>query len=97
PAHPLFVPRYPLSRVRKILREDPDVATVSPDAVFAVAALAERFVAHLAKTADAISGGRKTLRYADVAKAVGSDDVFDFLEDLIPPTMPYSQALKRRK
>ncbi|XP_063003365.1 DNA polymerase epsilon subunit 4 [Elgaria multicarinata webbii] len=90
PAAPPTVPpapvprpaRLPLSRVKSLVKADPDVSLASQEAVFVIARAAELFVETIAKDAFvyAHQGKRKTLQRKDLDNAIEAIDEFAFLE-----------------
>ncbi|XP_044276985.1 DNA polymerase epsilon subunit 4 isoform X3 [Varanus komodoensis] len=74
--------RLPLSRIKALVKADPDVSLASQEAVFAIARAAELFVETLARDAFAYSqqGKRKTLQRKDLDNAIDATDEFAFLE-----------------
>ncbi|KAJ1984684.1 hypothetical protein H4R34_000518 [Dimargaris verticillata] len=90
---------FPLSRVRRVIKEDRDISMCQSDAVVAIALAAQLFVEELAKQGQeaAQASKRKTVAYKDLAKAVSETDRLEFLSDLIPPMLPYKKALEKRK
>ncbi|KAG8716443.1 hypothetical protein FRC11_008592 [Ceratobasidium sp. 423] len=65
-------PPLPLARIKKVMKNDPEVKMISADEVTARAYL----VAEQHK--------RRTLAKADVARALSKSDQFDFLIDIVP-------------
>ncbi|KAJ1986268.1 hypothetical protein H4R33_003466 [Dimargaris cristalligena] len=90
---------FPISRVRRIIKEDPDITICQADAVHAIAVAAQIFAQELAKSGQQMAqeGKRKTLAYKDLAKAVSETERMEFLSDLIPPMVPLKKALERSK
>ncbi|XP_075300226.1 DNA polymerase epsilon subunit 4 [Opisthocomus hoazin] len=74
--------RLPLSRVKALMKADPDVSQASQEAVFVLARAAELFVETLAKDAYvyAQQSKRKTLQRKDLDNAIEAIDEFAFLE-----------------
>ncbi|XP_075930076.1 DNA polymerase epsilon subunit 4 isoform X2 [Petromyzon marinus] len=74
--------RLPLSRVKSIMKADPDVALAAHEAVFLIAKATELFIEAIAKDAYgfALQGKRKTLQRKDLDNAVDAVDEFAFLE-----------------
>lgn len=74
--------RLPLSRVKALVKADPDVSLASQEAVFVLARAAELFVETIAKDAFvyAQQGKRKTLQRKDLDNAIEAVDEFAFLE-----------------
>uniref|UniRef100_A0A224YLC1 DNA polymerase epsilon subunit 4 n=1 Tax=Rhipicephalus zambeziensis TaxID=60191 RepID=A0A224YLC1_9ACAR len=74
--------RFPLSRVKNIMKLDPDVVLASQEAVFLVAKATELFVASLAKEAYTFTrqAKKKTMQKKDVDSSVEAVEAFAFLE-----------------
>ncbi|XP_066491896.1 DNA polymerase epsilon subunit 4 [Tiliqua scincoides] len=74
--------RLPLTRVKALVKADPDVSLASQEAVFVLARAAELFVETIAKDAYvyAQQGKRKTLQRKDLDNAIEAIDEFAFLE-----------------
>ncbi|KAI8583828.1 hypothetical protein K450DRAFT_220160 [Umbelopsis ramanniana AG] len=90
----------PIARVKRIIKEDKDVSLINAEATFCVAYATELFMEYLANEgfAKAKKEKRKTVYYKDlVASVVSEVDQFEFLEDVIPQTMPLKSALERRR
>lgn len=78
--------QFPLARVRRIMKEDPDVDTITQESVFMVAAATELFVKHLVQKAHETTkkAKRKTMFYEDLATTVDTRDELEFLLDVVP-------------
>ncbi|KAM3525938.1 hypothetical protein NHJ13051_003738 [Beauveria bassiana] len=89
--------QLPLSRVKKIISQDPDVAMCSNNAAFVITLAAEMFIQHLATEAHTQAKldrkPRKNVQYKDIASAVSHHDSLEFLEDTVPKTVPFKKAL----
>ncbi|KAJ1084828.1 hypothetical protein NDU88_004974 [Pleurodeles waltl] len=74
--------RLPLSRVKTLMKADPDVTLASQEAVLLTARATELFVETIAKDAYiyAQRGKRKTLQRKDLDNAIEAIDEFAFLE-----------------
>lgn len=74
--------KLPLTRVKAIMKSDPDVSLASSEAVVALAKAAELFIQMLSK--DAISSTmqskRKTLQRKDLDTVMDTRDSYAFLE-----------------
>lgn len=77
--------RFPLSRVKTIMKLDPDVMLASQEAVFLVSKAAEMFVAALAKEAYTFTrqAKKKTIQKKDVDSSVEAVEAFAFLEGML--------------
>ncbi|XP_067124961.1 chromatin accessibility complex protein 1 [Centruroides vittatus] len=90
--------RFPLSRIKTIMKSSPDVLLLSQDSVFLIAKAAEMFVEYLAKESFKLSKDRVTIGYKDLAEVVNSKEYLEFLQDIIPRKMKakdYWDILKR--
>ncbi|XP_064476729.1 DNA polymerase epsilon subunit 4-like [Ornithodoros turicata] len=74
--------RLPLTRVKAIMKMDPELCMASQEAVFLVAKSTELFVSALAKEAYKFTqqGKKKTMQKKDVESSVEAVDAFAFLE-----------------
>ncbi|XP_067824308.1 DNA polymerase epsilon subunit 4 [Heptranchias perlo] len=74
--------RLPLSRIKGLIKADPEVSLASQEAVFAIGKATELFVEVIAKDAYsyALLGKRKTIQRKDLDNAVDAADEFAFLE-----------------
>ncbi|GKU03499.1 histone transcription factor and archaeal histone family protein [Fusarium langsethiae] len=102
--------QLPLSRVKKIIAQDPEISLCSNNAAFVITLAAEMFVQHLAEESHTQAKldrkPRRNIQYKDVGKstpfflsstlsltlsasAVSHHDNLEFLEDVVPKTVPY--------
>ncbi|KAM8939320.1 DNA polymerase epsilon subunit 4 [Pelodytes ibericus] len=74
--------RLPLSRVKALMKADPDVSLASQESVFIICKATELFIETIAKDAliYAQRGKRKTLQRKDLDNAIDAIDEFAFLE-----------------
>ncbi|XP_034035624.1 DNA polymerase epsilon subunit 4 [Thalassophryne amazonica] len=74
--------KLPLTRIRALMKTDPDVCLASQESVFIIAKATELFVEMIAKDAlvYAQQGKRKTLQRKDLDNAIEAIDEFAFLE-----------------
>ncbi|XP_001861397.2 DNA polymerase epsilon subunit 4 [Culex quinquefasciatus] len=84
PAEPRLV-QLPLSKIKQIMKLDPDVNIVSAEAIFLVTRAAELFVQNLAKEAytHTAAGKKKTIAKRDVDMTIESVDTLMFLEGMM--------------
>ncbi|CAK8684026.1 chromatin accessibility complex protein 1-like [Clavelina lepadiformis] len=73
----------PMSRVKIIMKSSPDVDHISPDALFAMTKATELFVAHLSNETFK-NNDKKGIEYCELANVVNNDDIFGFLQEVIP-------------
>ncbi|OAA37443.1 Histone-like transcription factor and archaeal histone family protein [Metarhizium rileyi] len=88
--------QLPLSRVKKIINQDSQIAMCSNNAAFVITLAAEMFIQHLAEEANTQAKlerkPRRNVQYKDVANAVSTHDNLEFLEDVVPKTVPYKKV-----
>ncbi|KAI0466821.1 histone-fold-containing protein [Xylaria cf. heliscus] len=87
--------QLPLSRVKKIIAQDQDINICSNNAAFVITLATEMFIQNLAgeglNMAKLERKPRRNIQYKDLANAVSHQDNLQFLEDIIPKTVPYKQ------
>ncbi|XXG99340.1 hypothetical protein Hte_005677 [Hypoxylon texense] len=87
--------QLPLSRVKKIIAQDQDINICSNNAAFVITLATEMFVQYLSSEslnmARTDRKPRRNIQYKDLAGAVSLNDNLEFLEDVIPKTVPYKQ------
>ncbi|TDZ38913.1 putative transcription factor [Colletotrichum spinosum] len=90
---PTGQPALPLARVKKIIGTDPDIGICSNNAAFVITVATEMFIQYLANEgqnqAKLDRKPRRNVQYKDLANAVTNHDNLEFLEDVIPKTIPY--------
>lgn len=86
-----------VNRIKALLRDEPDIKSISTEACFAVAKATELFVETLAARAAAkmAAAGRSELEYGDVAAVVAESDALDWLSDMVPQTVKAAALLER--
>ncbi|KAH7395377.1 hypothetical protein DE146DRAFT_106370 [Phaeosphaeria sp. MPI-PUGE-AT-0046c] len=91
----------PLARVQKIIHADPERLNVSKNAAFAIALATEMFIQHLATTTHNVVKAerkpRRNIQYRDVSSAVAKTDNLEFAVDVVPRTVIFKEAKKRRE
>lgn len=89
--------KLPLARTKRIVNQDDDVSLVSVAAYTAINAATQDFVRFLSEQAGLMArmDQRKTLAYKDVAEAVAKNPKLEFLQDIIPKTIP-ARALQSK-
>jgi len=77
----------PKSRVKKLMKSDPEVKLISQDALVLATASVEMFIGYLAEETgkQTLSDGRKVVQFKDLVNAVQLHrwDNLDFLDDVI--------------
>ncbi|CAO3568469.1 unnamed protein product [Mortierella alpina] len=93
------VTQLPVARIKRIIKEDKDVHMVSNDAVFVISLATEMFLESFTSKAFNLAKleKRKTVSYKDLATAVSQHDSLEFLQDVVPKTMPLSAALEKQR
>ncbi|KAJ1671168.1 hypothetical protein GGF44_000767 [Coemansia sp. RSA 1694] len=83
------VSNLPAARVRRIIKEDKDIFACGAESLFLISRATEYFIDSLVRESYEFSrlDKRKTVQYKDMAKAVQSIEQYDFLADIIPPTV----------
>jgi DNA polymerase epsilon subunit 4 len=88
--------QLPLTRVKKIIAVDPDIAVCSNNAAFVITLATEMFVQYLTGEAQNMTKlerkPRRNIQYKDMANAVTHQDNLEFLEDIIPKTTSYKEV-----
>ncbi|KAI1431882.1 histone-fold-containing protein [Xylaria sp. CBS 124048] len=83
----------PLSRVKKIVAQDPDIKICSNNAAFVITLATEMFIQYLAgeglNMAKLERKPRRNIQYKDLANAVSHQEKLEFLQDIIPKTYVY--------
>ncbi|KAF7839565.1 DNA polymerase epsilon subunit C [Senna tora] len=96
----LIRPEFPMGRVKKIMRLDPDIQRVSSEALFLISCSTELFLQFMAKKSAqvAIEKKRKTVKLEHIRIAVKRHQpTSDFLLDSLPlPSQPANPPPKDR-
>ncbi|KAI8967337.1 histone-fold-containing protein, partial [Mycotypha africana] len=89
----------PLARVKRVIKEDKDIALINAEATFCITYATELFIKYFVNEAFAKSkkDKRKTIYYKDLANTVSDVEQFEFLEDVIPQPIPLKRALELQK
>lgn len=76
--------RLPVSRIKNIMKFDPDVNIITQEAAYLVAKCTEQFVEGFAKAAyeSTMTNKRKTLQKKDIENAVLSEERYSFLDGI---------------
>ncbi|ESW19751.1 hypothetical protein PHAVU_006G152500 [Phaseolus vulgaris] len=79
-------PSMPLSRIKKIMKSDPDVKLVSAETPVLFSKACELFIMELTMKAwaNAENNSRGKIQKTDIASAIAGTEVFDFLDDIVP-------------
>ncbi|CDZ98184.1 DNA polymerase epsilon, subunit C [Phaffia rhodozyma] len=89
---------FPISRVQKIIKADPEVTNCSKEASFLISQATEFFVKKFVDQGylKSRTDGRKTIQLKDLTSVVRATPDFMFLEELIPDPVTLNQALAMR-
>lgn len=84
----------PLARIKKIMKSDEDVRMISSEAPALFAKACEMFILELTLRSwnNAEDNKRRTLQKDDIAAALNTVEVFDFLVDVVPQANDVAQA-----
>ncbi|XP_033636298.1 DNA polymerase epsilon subunit 4-like [Asterias rubens] len=79
------ITRLPLTRIKNIIKTDPDVTLASQESVLLIAKATEMFLQHFAKTSynQTARGKRKTIKRQDVDLSIEALDAYAFLEGMM--------------
>ncbi|XP_071510829.1 DNA polymerase epsilon subunit 4-like [Diadema antillarum] len=74
--------KFPMTRIKTIMKTDPDVTLASQESVFLVAKATEYFLENFTKSAVIFTerGKRKTMRKQDIDLSIDANDSYAFLE-----------------
>lgn len=83
----------PISKVKKIIKLDPDHVSSTEASNFALTMAAEMFVMLLANDAALVtkSNRRRKIMYSDFHKAIASNERYTFLRDIVPKRVPVGE------
>ncbi|XP_062600995.1 chromatin accessibility complex protein 1-like [Saccostrea cucullata] len=85
----------PMSRIRTIMKSSPDVGSISHEALFLTGKATEMFVKNLTNVSRGKSQDKMNVSYKDLAEVVNSDDVLQFLQDIIPRKIKAREYLEQ--
>ncbi|KAI9282670.1 histone-fold-containing protein [Sporodiniella umbellata] len=90
---------FPVARIKRLIKEDKEIAMISSEATFCIAVATELFLEHFIKEShmNVKKDKRKTVFYRDMADVVQDNASFEFLSDVIPTTMTLKAAVEKRK
>ncbi|GMM46224.1 hypothetical protein DAPK24_027990 [Pichia kluyveri] len=78
--------KLPISRVKKIIKLDPEHISSTESANYVLSIATELFITQLIQDSQTVtkSNNRKKIVYNDVQKVVSSVDVYGFMRDIVP-------------
>ncbi|XP_038056439.1 DNA polymerase epsilon subunit 4-like [Patiria miniata] len=79
------ITRLPLTRIKNIMKTDPDVTLASQESVLLIAKATEMFLQHFAKMSygHTARSKRKTIKRQDIDLSVEALDAYAFLEGML--------------
>jgi len=83
----------PLARVRTIMKSSPDVENIGQESLFLITKATELFIMYLTKLSQR-SGNDQEVTYSDLAAVIQRKDSMEFLHDIVPKKIKYSDFLK---
>jgi len=83
----------PLARVKTIMKSSPDVDNIGQESLFLVTKATELFVMYLTKLSQR-HGNDQEVTYSDLASVVQKKDSMEFLHDIVPKKIKYSEYCK---
>eukprot|EP00093_Oithona_nana_P005223 05223.XXX_300703_301081_1 [CDS] Oithona nana genome sequencing. len=84
----------PLARVRTIMKSSPEVETVSQESLYLITRATELFIMYLSKLGQRNGEDHDSVTYSDLAAVVQRKDSMDFLQDIVPKKIKFSDYLK---
>ncbi|VEU22119.1 DEKNAAC103154 [Brettanomyces naardenensis] len=89
----------PMSRIKRIVKLDPEHISSTEAANYMLGVGAELFVMNFTSQAASVAktNKRKKIQYSDVHKVVSGTDNLLFLKDLVPKTSSLGQLVKEKK
>ncbi|EGD81611.1 hypothetical protein PTSG_02327 [Salpingoeca rosetta] len=76
-------PRFPASRIKKIMQTDEDVGKVSTGTPVVISAVLEAFITDLLDQTTTTHPDSKTIGASHLKEAVDANPKFDFLKDVL--------------
>ena len=83
----------PLARVKTIMKSSPDVENIGQESLFVITKATELFIMYLTKLSQR-HGNDTEVTYTDLANVVQKKDSMEFLHDIIPKKIKYSEYCK---
>ncbi|EPZ35461.1 Histone-fold domain-containing protein [Rozella allomycis CSF55] len=89
---------FPIARMKRLIKAVSDQSVVSQDAVLAISVASELFIKNFATQASTIaqSEKRKTIFYKDLVKLSRNVERFEFLNDVLPETIPELYVVQKK-
>lgn len=82
-----------MARIRRVMKSDEAVSMISAEAPILFAKGCDIFIAELTLRAwmQTIGDKRRTLQRSDIARALATSDMYDFLIDIVPRLPKYTE------
>jgi len=82
----------PMARVKTIMKSSPEVENINQESLFLITKATELFIMYLTKLSQR-TGNDQELTYTDLATIVDKKDSMQFLQDIVPNKIKYSEYL----
>eukprot|EP00088_Acartia_fossae_P016204 TRINITY_DN1905_c0_g1_i1.p1 TRINITY_DN1905_c0_g1~~TRINITY_DN1905_c0_g1_i1.p1 ORF type:complete len:128 (-),score=43.44 TRINITY_DN1905_c0_g1_i1:297-680(-) len=82
----------PMARVKTIMKSSPEVENIGQESLFLITKATEVFIMYLTKLSQRY-GNDQELTYSDLATIVSKKDSMEFLQDIVPKKIKYSEYL----
>ncbi|XP_040572187.1 chromatin accessibility complex protein 1 [Lepeophtheirus salmonis] len=87
----------PMSRVRTIMKSSPDIDNISQESLYLITKATEYFIIYLTKLSQKNGGNLGNVDYDDLSEVVERKNALEFLQDIIPKKIKYSEYLELMK
>ncbi|KFK43109.1 hypothetical protein AALP_AA1G081400 [Arabis alpina] len=88
--------RFPMNRIRRIMRNDDSAPQIMQDAVFLVNKATEMFIERFSEEAyeSSVQDKKKFIHYKHLSSVVSNDNRYEFLADCVPEKLKAEDALE---
>ncbi|CAA7026255.1 unnamed protein product [Microthlaspi erraticum] len=88
--------RFPMNRIRRIMRSDDTAPQIMQDAVFLVNKATEMFIERFSEEAyeSSVQDRKKFIHYKHLSSVVSNDERYEFLADCVPEKVKAEVALE---
>ncbi|KAF8077136.1 hypothetical protein N665_1060s0014 [Sinapis alba] len=88
--------RFPMNRIRRIMRSDNSAPQIMQDAVFLVNKATELFIERFSEEAyeSSVQDKKKFIHYKHLSSVVSNDERYEFLADCVPEKLKAEVALQ---
>nr|ACO10945.1 Chromatin accessibility complex protein 1 [Caligus rogercresseyi] len=87
----------PMTRVRTIMKSSPDIDNISQESLYLITKATEYFIIYLTKLSQKNGGKENSLDYEDLSQVVQRKAALEFLQDIIPKKIKFSEYLELLK